>query len=122
MTLINHEECCMKEQCVKYDVCPMLLVQDLLSGKRKILILWYLNYKTLRFSEIKRRLPDVTQRMLTLQLRSLEADGLILRKIYPVMPPKVEYSLSEKGKRIIPILKMMHHFGSECLAEQETVN
>jgi len=122
MTLINHEECCMKEQCVKYDVCPMLLVQDLLSGKRKILILWYLNYKTLRFSEIKRRLPDVTQRMLTLQLRSLEADGLILRKIYPVMPPKVEYSLSDKGKRIIPILKMMHHFGSECLAEKEVVN
>jgi DNA-binding HxlR family transcriptional regulator len=121
-TLINHEECCMKEQCVKYDVCPMLLVQDLLSGKRKILILWYLNYKTLRFSEIKRRLPDVTQRMLTLQLRSLEEDGLILRKIYPVMPPKVEYSLSEKGKRIIPILKMMHHFGSECLAEKEAVN
>ncbi|WP_231038204.1 winged helix-turn-helix transcriptional regulator [Pectinatus brassicae] len=108
----------MNDKCQKYDVCPMILVQELLSGKRKILILWYLSYKTLRFSEIKRKLPDVTQRMLTLQLRSLEEDGLINRKIYPVMPPKVEYSLSKKGKCIIPILEMMHKFGVKYLEEQ----
>lgn len=105
----------MKDKCQKYDVCPMVLVQDLLSGKRKIMILWYLSYQTLRFSEIKQKLPDVTQKMLTQQLRKLEADGLILRTVYPVVPPKVEYSLTDLGKRTIPILESMHEFGCEYL-------
>jgi len=69
----------------------------------------------LRFSDIKKRLPKVTQKMLTSQLRSLEEDKLISRKVYPVVPPKVEYSLTEVGKEIIPILEMMHSFGSEYL-------
>lgn len=110
-----HEECYMKDQCIKYCTCPMVLVQNLLSGKWKILILWYLSAKTLRFSEIKKRLPQVTQKMLTLQLRSLEEDKLISRKVYPVVPPRVEYSLTEVGKDIIPILEMMHSFGSSYL-------
>lgn len=93
----------------------MVVVQNLLSGKWKILILWYLSYGTLRFSDIKNRLPNVTQKMLTSQLRSLEEDKLISRKVYPVVPPKVEYSLTEVGKEIIPILEMMHSFGSEYL-------
>jgi DNA-binding HxlR family transcriptional regulator len=105
----------MKGQCVKYDKCPMVLVQDLLTGKWKILILWYLSYKNLRFSDIMKRLPQVTQKMLTMQLRSLEEDKLIFRKVYPVIPPKVEYGLTEVGKRIIPILEMMHSFGSRYL-------
>lgn len=111
----RHKECVMREKCLKYDTCPMVLVQHLLSGKRKILILWYLNYTTLRFNDIKRKLPDVTQKMLTQQLRSLENDGLVYRKVYPVIPPKVEYSLTEMGKKIIPILEMMHGFGAEYL-------
>ena len=114
-----HEFCHMKDKCQKYNICPMVLVQDLLSGKRKILILWYLNYQKLRFSEIKRKLPDVTQKMLTQQLRKLEADGLILRTVYPVVPPKVEYSLSNLGKKIIPILEAMHNFGSNYLGSAE---
>ncbi|WP_346868860.1 winged helix-turn-helix transcriptional regulator, partial [Clostridium sp. UBA5119] len=73
----------------------MVVVQNLLSGKWKLLILWYLSYGTLRFSDIKKRLPKVTQKMLTSQLRSLEEDKLISRKVYPVVPPKVEYSLTE---------------------------
>ena len=93
----------------------MVVVQKLLSGKWKLLILWYLSYGTLRFSDIKKRLPKVTQKMLTSQLRSLEEDKLISRKVYPVVPPKVEYSLTEVGKEIIPILEMMHSFGSEYL-------
>ena len=116
-SLTKHEECHMKDQCLKYDICPMVLVQEMLSGKRKMLILWYLSYKTLRFSDIKRRLPDVTQKMLTIQLRKLEEDNLIDRKIYPVIPPKVEYSLTERGKKIIPILEMMHHFVADYLKE-----
>lgn len=115
----KHEECFMSDQCLQYDICPMVLVQNLLSGKRKILILWYLSYSILRFSDIKNKLPDVTQKMLTQQLRSLEEDKLIYRKVYPVVPPKVEYGLTDMGKKIIPILKMMHSFGSEYLQEEK---
>lgn len=111
----RHESCYMNEKCIKYDVCPMALVQKLLSGKRKIMILWYLSNKVLRFNDIKKKLPDVTQKMLTQQLRSLEEDKLIFRHVYPVVPPKVEYGLTEFGKKIIPILEMMHEFGAEYL-------
>ncbi|MDF2821242.1 MAG: HxlR family transcriptional regulator [Clostridiales bacterium] len=107
-----HEECHMNEHCIKHKVCPMVLVNDLLSGKWKILILWNLSHRTLRFSDIKRQLPNVTQKMLTMQLRSLEDDKLIFRKVYPEVPPKVEYSLSEIGKEILPILELMHSFGN----------
>jgi len=62
----------------------------------------------LRFNDIKKKLPDVTQKMLTQQLRSLEEDHLIFRHVYPVVPPKVEYGLTELGKKIIPIFEMMH--------------
>lgn len=113
-----HEECYMKDQCLKYNVCPMALVQELVSGKWKILILWYLSSKTLRFSEIKKRLPQVTQKMLTSQLRSLEEDRLVSRKVYPVVPSRVEYSLTELGKKIIPILELMHTFGSQYLSTE----
>jgi Predicted transcriptional regulators len=93
----------------------MVLVQNILSGKRKILILWYLSYKPLRFNELKRKLPDVTHKMLTQQLRGLEEDELIHREVYPVVPPKVIYSLTDLGKKIIPILELMHGFGAEYL-------
>ncbi len=114
-----HEFCHMKDKCQKYDRCPMVMVQDLLSGKRKILILWYLSYQTLRFNEIKKKLPDVTQKMLTQQLRKLEEDGLVLRTVYPVVPPRVEYSLTDIGKRIIPILELMHEYGSSYMAKDQ---
>lgn len=113
----KHENCHMKENCLKYEICPMMLVQKILSGKWKILILWYLSYSILRFNDIKKRLPFVTQKMLTQQLRSLEKDNLIFRKVYPIVPPRVEYGLTQTGKRIIPILEMMHGFGAEYLAE-----
>lgn len=110
-----HEGCAMREKCLQYDICPMVLVQNILTGKWKILILWYLNHQTRRFNDLKRKLPDVTQKMLTQQLRSLENDGLVCRKVYPVVPPRVEYSLTELGDKIIPILEMMHGFGVEYL-------
>lgn len=111
----KHESCCMYEECLKYDICPMILVQKLLSGKRKIMILWFLSNKILRFNDIKKKLPDVTQKMLTQQLRSLEDDQLIYRHVYPIIPPKVEYGLTEMGEKIIPILKMMREFGISYL-------
>lgn len=107
-----HNECFMRDHCQKYEICPMTLVQNLLSGKWKIMILWYLSYSTLRFSDIKKRLPDITQKMLTQQLRGLEEDKLIYRHVYPVVPPKVEYGLTETGKKVVPILEMMHSFGA----------
>lgn len=112
---LRHTECHMSSLCLKYDACPMVLMQQLISGKWKILILWYLSYRNLRFSEIKERLPNVTQKMLTQQLRSLEEDKLIYRKVYPVIPPKVEYGLTGVGKRIIPLLEAMHKFGTDYL-------
>ncbi len=115
----KHESCHMRDKCTKYDICPMVLVQNILSGKRKIMILWYLSYAELRFNEIKKKLPDVTQKMLTQQLRSLEEDGLIYRKVYPVVPPHVEYGLTELGKKIIPLLEMMHSFGADYLELQD---
>ena len=102
--LTFHNDCRLNDRCAKYETCPMILVHKILSGKWKILILWYLSNDTLRFSELKRKLPGTTQKMLTNQLRSLEEDNLIFRKVYPVVPPKVEYSLTEMGKDFLPIL------------------
>lgn len=103
---------------VVYEQCPMVLIQDMISGKWKILILWYLSYSKLRFSDIQRKLPNVAQKVLSRQLKSLEEDNLIHRKVYPVVPPKVEYSLTDVGRKLIPILEMMHKFGAECLEEE----
>lgn len=108
---ISHSQCHMKNRCQKYETCPITLVHKLISGKWKILILWYLSNQTLRFSDLRRKLPDITQRMLTNQLRSLEEDGLIFRNVYPVVPPKVEYGLTEVGEQIIPLLECMYSYG-----------
>jgi DNA-binding HxlR family transcriptional regulator len=111
----KHENCFMRETCLKDDICPMVLAYKLLSGKRKIMILWFLSNKILRFNEIQKKMPDVTQKMLTKQLRSLEEDHLIYRHVYPTVPPKVEYEITEVGSRIIPILELMHQFGASYI-------
>ena len=111
-TLPNfHDSSHNRKDCKKFDTCPMILVHKLISGKWKILIIWYLCGGSLRFTDLKKKLPNVTQKMLTNQLRSLEEDGLIYRKVYPVFPPKVEYGLSELGENIVPMLKEMYNFG-----------
>ena len=117
-TLIFHNDCRLNNRCAKYKTCPIILVHKLLSGKWKILFLWYLSNETLRFSELKKKLPDTTQKMLTNQLRSLEEDNLIFRKVYPVVPPKVEYGLTDMGKNLIPLLESMYSFGVEYLNEK----
>lgn len=113
----RHEECFMRDTCARYDKCPMVLIQNMLAGKWKILILWYLGYSKLRYSDLKRKLPLVTQKVLARQLRSLEQDRLISRKVYPAVPPKVEYSLTATGEKFLAILGMMHKFGAEYLEE-----
>jgi DNA-binding HxlR family transcriptional regulator len=91
--------------------CGMELTMDVIGGKWKAVILWHLRNKTLRFSDLKRKLKGITQKMLTQQLRELEEDGLINREVYPQVPPKVEYSLTEYGKSIIPVLYSIYSWG-----------
>jgi len=91
--------------------CPMELTLGLIGGKWKALILWHLGENTLRFSELKRTLPKITQKMLTQQLRELEASGLVTRFIYTQIPPKVEYSLTTAGRSLLPILETLCQWG-----------
>ncbi len=93
---------------IEKTTCPLAEVMRLIGGKWKPIILHHLLiHKTQRFGELKKRMPGVTQKMLTAQLRSLEADGLIEREVYPVVPPKVEYSLSVRGISLKPVLLAM---------------
>ncbi len=95
------------------DGCPVEAALEQISGKWKGLVVYHLLGGTLRFSELKRRIGDVTQRSLTKQLRELEGDGIVDRKVFPVVPPKVEYSLTEKGHRLSPIIEALHRWGIE---------
>ena len=91
---------------------------DVIGGKWKPLILYQLKEGTLRFSQLLDRVrPRITQRMLTKQLRQLEEDGLITRKVYPQVPPKVEYSLTEKGNSLMPILDQLCDWGYEHMGD-----
>jgi len=98
----------------KYN-CPVDATIDLIGGKYKAVILWHLIEDKKRFSELKRLIPKATEKMLTQQLRDLESDDLIVRTVYPIVPPKVEYSLSDFGRTIIPILKEMCRWGEDYL-------
>ena len=82
-----------------------------MGGKWKVLILFYLMKGTVRFGEFQRLIPKITQRMLTLQLRELEEDGVVHREVYRQVPPKVEYSLTEFGRSLEPILILMRDWG-----------
>lgn len=92
--------------------CPVEFAINMIGGKYKALIVWHLHDATLRFSELHKALPRATTKMLTQQLRELERDGLVKRKVYPVIPPKVEYSLTRFGAGVVPILKAMDEWGS----------
>nr|7KD3_B Chain B, Putative transcriptional regulator [Clostridioides difficile R20291] len=103
------------KKCLDNYSCPIEATLALIGGKYKTLILWHLKDTILRFNELKKLIPKATPKMLTQQLRELESDGLIIRVVYPVVPPKVEYSLSDFGKSIIPILDSMCDWGSDYL-------
>lgn len=94
--------------------CSFEIAIDLIGGKWKPVIIWHLGTKgTKRFSELKKLLPQITQKMLTQQLRELENDRLVERKVYPQVPPKVEYSLTDLGESLMPILRMMYDWGED---------
>lgn len=95
--------------------CPVEATLELIGGKWKALILWHLTGKTLRYNQLHRLLPDATHKMLTQQLRDLEENGLITRRVYPEVPPRVEYSLSPFGETMYPILDAMCNWGKAYL-------
>ncbi|CEJ12482.1 winged helix-turn-helix transcriptional regulator [Phreatobacter sp. AB_2022a] len=97
--------------------CPVEGALSLIDGKWKGVILFHLLEGTLRFNELRRKVPRVTQRMLTNQLRELEADGLVVRTIYAQVPPKVEYSLSPLGLSLEPVISALKLWGDNHLRE-----
>jgi DNA-binding HxlR family transcriptional regulator len=98
------------------DDCPVLLTTSIIGGKWKPLILFYLQSRTRRFSELNRLIPGSTKKMLTQQLRELERDAIINRKVYAQVPPRVEYSMTRHGESLRPILQLMSGWGKKHCA------
>lgn len=97
----------------KQYACSFEFSLEMISGKWKGLVLWHLSHGTLRYGELKKNLNTITQKMLTQTLRDLEKHQLLTRKVYAVVPPKVEYTISEEGMKLIPIFTMMQKWGDE---------
>ena len=93
---------------------PFGCTLSIIGGKWRLVILyWLVEYETIRFNELQRKIGTITYKTLSTELKRLEADGLITRKEYPQIPPKVEYSLSEKGRSLLPIMEIMCKWGTE---------
>ena len=95
--------------------CPVEAALEVIGGKWKPLILWALKDNVMRFGELQKELPGVNTKMLTKQLRELEEDGVISRKIFPEVPPRVEYTITDFGRTLIPILEALCTWGAEYL-------
>ncbi len=107
---------------IQEGTCPVLAVQNLITGKWKLLILWQLSQGTKRFNELQKLLPDISQGILTHQLRELEQDGLVHREVYKEVPPKVEYSLTEIGQSFVPVLQVVCEWGAAYLSNIKSLN
>ena len=93
--------------------CPVHTTLAVIGGKWKPIILWYLQDRTKRFNELNREIDGITQKMLAQELKQMEKEGLVLRKAYPEIPPRVEYSITEYGKTLNPLIKSMNDWGSK---------
>lgn len=103
--------------------CPMVYTLSIMGGKWKLVILWHLVLSEVkRYGELKKHIGGITHKMLSQQLKELESDGLIIRKEYPQIPPKVEYSLSQKGASLIPVLKTMCEWGQEHMEDESGIS
>lgn len=96
---------------------PVEFALDRIGGAWKMPILWRLKDRVLRYNELKKDIPHVTHKMLTTQLRQLEEEGFVTRTVYPVVPPKVEYALTERGQRAIPVVEVIRNYGLELMKE-----
>lgn len=99
--------------------CPVEATLDLIGGKYKALILWHLSTNKLRYSQLRDRLEGITPKMLTQQLRELESNRLVHREVFPIVPPKVEYSLTDLGMSLMPILIAMRDWGASYLRQSK---
>ncbi len=113
------KECteCKLAQESKGQLCSVCITQKIIRGKWKIVIIWLLKDGKKRFSELERMIPNITQSYLTSQLRELEKSGLVVRKMFNVIPPKVEYSLSNKGKEFLEVVDAMEKWGQGYIRE-----
>ena len=93
------------------DFCGMMYAVDLLAGRWKLIILYKLGKGSLRFTELKKIIPGITDRMLTLHLKELERDGLVNRTVYAEVPPRVDYRLTNSGQALIPLWQQLEHWG-----------
>lgn len=108
---------------IEPDLCRVEDALDIIVGKWKpIVLLQLLKHGTMRFNELKRELPEITQKMLTKQLRELEAEDIVKRVVYPQVPPKVEYSITEYGLTLEPILNAMHDWGTNHTLHKQKLN
>lgn len=96
-----------------YFYCPVDLTLSVIGGRWKGLVFWNLRNGVLRFGEIKKMLVGINDKMLTQVLRELEASGVVNRKVYEVIPPKVEYSLTKEGKKLLPVMQQMQLWGEK---------
>lgn len=94
-----------------HELCPVTTTIGVVGGKWKLIILWHLSQETLRFSELEKKIPGITQKMLTQQLREMEKDNLITRKVYAQIPPKVEYSITPHGLSLNKVLAALGEWG-----------
>ncbi|WP_207534528.1 winged helix-turn-helix transcriptional regulator [Desertivirga arenae] len=115
-----------------YDFCAAMYALDILAGRWKLYILYKLEHGSLRFNELKQLIPDITERMLTVQLKEMERDGLIIRKVYAEVPPRVEYQLTDSSVNLMPFWAQLEKWGNahrvlqgklpvECPADQAGV-
>ena len=103
----------MTEETMQSYYCAIEATMDIIGGKYKVLIIYELIGKTLRYSQLQRLLPIATPRMLSKQLKELEADGIVKRVMYPVVPPKTEYSLTPLGESLVPIIEALSAWGKD---------
>lgn len=99
--------------------CPLEEAMRILGGRWRIVLVYYLLDGPMRFSDLRRAMPNISQRMLTLDLRALEQAGLVTRTIYPEVPPKVEYSLTDEGRRLKALVDLMGEAGERLTAHQQ---
>lgn len=98
--------------------CALDITMKFIGGKWKTVVLWYLKNKTYRFGELKKQIPDITEKMLSIQLKALQEDGLVRREVFAEVPLRVEYSLTDFGKSLIPVLNAVAKWGRN-LGESE---
>ncbi|MEL6672487.1 MAG: helix-turn-helix domain-containing protein [Bacteroidota bacterium] len=98
---------------------PVEFAMDMIGGTWKMPILWRLrDARVMRYNQLKKDIPHISDKMLTTQLRDLEKKGFVIRKVYPVVPPKTEYSLTERGDRAIRMIELMRQYGKELMKEE----